>query len=283
MNPLDEHIQTETIERKMEDEIDYDNMSFNSMSSLGSIPGYETTNNFYEIQRAYAYDYQESRQTPLDIPYTQTQLDLDADVTGTGMDTSGTGTANIRERHRFDSPYSNIEFESEEEEVYELVREEPSLPPPPLEPTRLTRAIDIRKWLHGLELFYKLHSRYNAYHKLKYLFVFLVYMYNIALIKYFTWNDFVVFWSVIPLISYCGIEYIQTRVLFNNTPRVSRSCLSYYPGAMYDYGCLIHIHHGNFHSNTYEYWIVYDTDTKKTEQIIVNNYNYYNPNNGPHF
>lgn len=285
MNPLDEHIQTETIERNQE--IDYDNLSLNSMSSLGSIPGYETSNNFYEIQRAYLQEQQEQqepvqhqyhnrRPPPLSIPNTPSPVPSPMIMSGE------TGTGNIRQRHRFDIPFPSNGLESEDE-MDELIQEEPPSPPPPFQPPRLTRNIDIRKWLHGLELFHTLHSHYNAYGKLKYLFLYIVYTYNITLITYFTWNQFLLYWGGIPFLGYLCIEYIQVRVLFNKTPKVSRSHMSYYPGALYDYGCLIHVHHGNFHSNTYEYWVVYDTDTKRTEQVIIRNYNYYNPMNGPHF
>ena len=258
-----------------------------SLGSMGSIPGYETSNNYHMIHDELWWNRDITEYDSYSVGYESEDEIIRH------------GSCNSPDSHRFDvpaqlnipnppSPMVSPMFMSDdgttpdESDNEEYADATSPTEPPPTSP-RLSRNIDVRKWLCGMETFYALKSHYDMYEKLKYVFVLLNFAINMYLPYPITWNEFVVIWIGIPFLGFGVIEYIQQRVIFNRTPKVSSTHLSYYPGYQHDYGCLIQVHHGNFHETTYEYWIVYNVEQKRAYQLIVRNYNYADPAEGPHF
>lgn len=249
------------MERKQQDEyydnpsmaFDDDNLSLGSMNSLGSIPGFETNNNFYMVQQS--------------LLMGNTSNENSSDESG-----YETLPRTTELRHRFTIQNSDID---DEDDNY--------IPPPPIEQPVLSRSIDIQKWIYGVKCFYKLKSQYDMYEYLKYYLFGMMAILNIYMSYPMMWHEFVAMWIVCPFAGFVFIEYIQKSGLFNKTPSVSDTQLSYYPGNQYDYGCLIHIHYGHFHSSTYEFWVVYNESEDRLSQLVVRNYNYELPQDRPQF
>ena len=152
----------------------------------------------------------------------------------------------------------------------------------PRSPPLLVRNINTTKWEDGMSIFYKLHYQYKQFTSFIYMINIFILFYNTCVRVYFTEQELMAFWIIIPFCISSIIYTIQQIYMLNIKPMISEKKLSPYPSPLYAYGVLVQRNGDINCSNTYEYWVVYDSTINKHEQIIVHNMNYDFPTRGPH-
>jgi len=168
---------------------------------------------------------------------------------------------------------------------YDSCDDECSTPNPsllPRSPLLLVRNINTTKWEDGMSIFYKLHYQYKQFTSFIYMINIFILFYNTCVRVYFTQQELMAFWIIIPFCISSIIYTIQQIYMLNIKPMISEKKLSPYPSPLYAYGVLVQRNGDINCSNTYEYWVVYDSTINKHEQIIVHNMNYDFPTRGPH-
>ena len=141
-------------------------------------------------------------------------------------------------------------------------------------------------WINGFSSFNKLHTLYQTYSVMLFLCPIIsavAYATNYYDLQVgYTESTAQTNWFIITILTMGFIAIARDVFVFGpyNTPMVSSTFLSHYPGTQYGYGLLIkqlYVLDCDDYETKLAYWIVFDHDSRNSDLIVVKNAEYSDP------